>query len=729
MGKFKTQRPILMDTVDILTALTGSAASHSTVAVGDQTLGASRLFQVSNTGAIDAIVVTTAGVVSLGTDSTKLNLLGDSVGIHTLYKSSDTVNEWQRIRITGRTYASVTVGAMIAFSDNSLTQNRLEIGGGSGAAYATTIGRIWAAANTTTTAGANILTWSQYGVNVGIAPAVPISGRAFQVTTAGQTTAAYFDNTEGAILFPWDATSAATGQIRIGAASELRLSRIAGEGYVYGVSGNLSIITGTGSVISTVPTGQESIFRVNSVTTATINADGILLPLDGTAANPNIICGAGTDLEIYAGAGNTVVWAHTGLFYLSNDSGQNIVLEAGHATTGDVVITTRAGTEVGRFGANGIELNKDGAYGTSNIILGSTGMLRLYADATNTYLVADTTLNLIQNSNSDFIYKCGAGSGDHIFQTRGANEVGRFDDNGLTLAVDGATSAAANLKIGASADLLLYHTGTNSIIKNTTVGSLYLVNEAASSLIVKCDNAGGGDIFFQTRGAVNRASINANGLLLPLDGGSSTPNLAIGVGSDFTIYHDGSNTYATESTGSLIYRVPSTKSHAFRVNNVGTASIDANGIVLALDGTTGAPNLTCGIGGDLRLFHDGSNSYIETSGVGQMILIQKNGSDMTLQTNHATTGDILFKTRGSTEVARFATNTQLLQSSATGAVPTISLSQSDVSEPFMDFVGTATADALSSISTLNTSGATTDHIQVDVNGVKGWIAWSSNDPT
>ena len=69
------------------------------------------------------------------------------------------------------------------------------------------------------------------------------------------------------------------------------------------------------------------------------------------------------------------------------------------------------------------------------------------------------------------------------------------------------------------------------------------------------------------------------------------------------------------------------------------------------------------------------------------------------------------------------------QSSTTKAVPVLKLDQADVSEPFVDFIGTATADANSSISTLNTSGATTDHIQIDLNGTKAWIAVSTNAPT
>jgi len=49
--------------------------------------------------------------------------------------------------------------------------------------------------------------------------------------------------------------------------------------------------------------------------------------------------------------------------------------------------------------------------------------------------------------------------------------------------------------------------------------------------------------------------------------------------------------------------------------------------------------------------------------------------------------------------------------------------------PYFDFRGTADADATSAISTLTTSGATTHHIQVDINGTKAWIAVSTNNPS
>jgi len=57
------------------------------------------------------------------------------------------------------------------------------------------------------------------------------------------------------------------------------------------------------------------------------------------------------------------------------------------------------------------------------------------------------------------------------------------------------------------------------------------------------------------------------------------------------------------------------------------------------------------------------------------------------------------------------------------------LDQNDVDEPFIDFQGQAAADTTSPISTNTTSGATTHHIQIEINGVKAWVAASTTNPS
>jgi len=60
---------------------------------------------------------------------------------------------------------------------------------------------------------------------------------------------------------------------------------------------------------------------------------------------------------------------------------------------------------------------------------------------------------------------------------------------------------------------------------------------------------------------------------------------------------------------------------------------------------------------------------------------------------------------------------------------TVEMDRGTTELPFFDYKATTASDADSAISTLTTSGATTHHIQVDINGTKAWIAVSTNNPS
>ena len=60
---------------------------------------------------------------------------------------------------------------------------------------------------------------------------------------------------------------------------------------------------------------------------------------------------------------------------------------------------------------------------------------------------------------------------------------------------------------------------------------------------------------------------------------------------------------------------------------------------------------------------------------------------------------------------------------------TVESDKGTADEPFWNFKATADADATSAISTNTTSGATTHHVQIEINGVTAWIAVSTTDPT
>lgn len=68
------------------------------------------------------------------------------------------------------------------------------------------------------------------------------------------------------------------------------------------------------------------------------------------------------------------------------------------------------------------------------------------------------------------------------------------------------------------------------------------------------------------------------------------------------------------------------------------------------------------------------------------------------------------------------------QSSSTAAIPVVKLDQGDVSEPFIDYIGTSAASAANSLSSWTTGNSVQGHIQIDVNGTKRWLRFY-DDPT
>lgn len=69
--------------------------------------------------------------------------------------------------------------------------------------------------------------------------------------------------------------------------------------------------------------------------------------------------------------------------------------------------------------------------------------------------------------------------------------------------------------------------------------------------------------------------------------------------------------------------------------------------------------------------------------------------------------------------------TTLSQLSATGAAAVLTLSQTDISEPLMDFVGTANTvgagTGISMSTSANTAGSKVGSIQIDFNGTERYI--------
>tara|TARA_R100001480_G_scaffold130405_1_gene127872 strand:+ start:1451 stop:3052 length:1602 start_codon:yes stop_codon:yes gene_type:complete len=176
-------------------------------------------------------------------------------------------------------------------------------------------------------------------------------------------------------------------------------------------------------------------------------------------------------------------------------------------------------------------------------------------------------------------------------------------------------------RIGTGNDLKIVHDGANSNIENNT-GALFLLNrEADGDIIFKSDDGSGSAIteYFRVDGGEGRLVHTANSRYL------DNAVVMIGSSGDLQIKHDGSHSYISQGgTGNLYIQ-----------QNVNSADLmfqcdDGNGNTTTyfyLDGssathdgsvTTGLftnwpdkSNISLGTSHDLRIYHDGSNSYIQ----------------------------------------------------------------------------------------------------------------------
>ena len=155
-------------------------------------------------------------------------------------------------------------------------------------------------------------------------------------------------------------------------------------------------------------------------------------------------------------------------------------------------------------------------------------------------------------------------------------------------------------------------------------------------------------------------------------------------------------------------------------DNVSAFSVSANGATVISGSAAGTAALTM-TAGDLVVTDTDGSTIDSVDGTASVLIITAGG---------ATGAD-----SGALEVIGTAASNadsaviRATQDSLTGASFVMNLKQDDLDVGFINFEGTATADANSPISTHGTTGAVTDFIRVAINGTKAWIAVSTNDPT
>jgi hypothetical protein len=171
------------------------------------------------------------------------------------------------------------------------------------------------------------------------------------------------------------------------------------------------------------------------------------------------------------------------------------------------------------------------------------------------------------------------------------------------------------MKLGNSGDLQLFHNGTNSFIENYT-GALFLDNKTSDQDIYFKVNDGGSTLTALRIDSSDAGTALFNHDIKMVD----SAQLILGDGLDFRLQHDGSNNYITASTSDQdIY---------IRVNDGGSTitaiQIDASDAGSAIFSHDVKVNdngkLKAGDGNDFTIHHDGSHSYIDQTGTGNLYI-------------------------------------------------------------------------------------------------------------
>ena len=284
--------------------------------------------------------------------------------------------------------------------------------------------------------------------------------------------------------------------------------------------------------------GTTEYFRVDGGTTSIIASKNVEL-LD----NVELKIGTGNDLNIRHSGTESFIQNQTGNLTIQNltDNG-DIIFKSDDGSGGLAEYFRVDGGDERTIFSKGVKM-----LDTVNFIAGTGNDLKIRHNGTNS-IIENNTGNLEitnKSDDKDIIFQSDDGSGGvtEYFRLDGGNTQVQFSKN--TNYIDGIQAS-----FGASGDLKISHSGTDSAIENET-GHFYIINDANDSDIVfqAEDGSGGVTTYFTVDGSAIDVVFNKDIHL------NDNVNLLAGTGGDLRIYHNGSDSYIDDSgTGTLRIR-------------------------------------------------------------------------------------------------------------------------------------------------------------------------------
>ena len=403
----------------------------------------------------------------------------------------------------------------------------------------------------------------------------------------------------------------------------------------------------------------------NAVTGAKV-ADNLDIP-----DNNKIRFGTGNDLQIFHDGTDSYLNSRTGNLYLapttSTENGITVV------PNGEVRLyydnSKKFETQSWGIDVTGtVQCDQLTLLDNEGVKLGTGNDFQIFHDGSHTYLDNYVGNVIFRKDNNEIFLKMVEDGTVELFH----NGTKKFETTSVGVTVSGNAFFNDNYgcqfgNAAGSADLVIYHDGTNSLIKNGTGilslqgDDIRLLNNAASEAYLKASNNGAVQLFYDSSLKFETTSSGGefSGTDLILDAGT-------GSSSEFFIKKKGS--YA-ENCGIGFYQGSTTYGN----NRINFRSQDSSGnIINDISITSGArqslkfvdnAKATFGTGDDLQLYHDGSHSFIDNN-TGNLYIDVAAGNDIRLRAND----ENIIWGHGDGEVILYHNNAKKIETTSTGVL-------------------------------------------------------------
>ena len=315
------------------------------------------------------------------------------------------------------------------------------------------------------------------------------------------------------------------------------------------------------------------------------------------------------------------------------------------------------------LGGGGIQIPNDNA----KLQIGAGQDLELFHDGVDNHIDVAQTLSIrtggetsAQFDPNGSVYLFHDNSKKLETSSTGVTITGRLNmTEGIDIPDGGDNNTS--LSIGSGNDLRLYHDGSHSYIKDRGAGNLYIQSNLVNidtdhgEQMINCIKDGAVELYHNN---VKKLETTADGATISgvtvstgnIQINNDTGKIRLGASQDFELYHDGTNSRITNSTGALSIQADDININN-AVNNEQLASLTANGSVelfydhskkfetyshgiranqnIDIDGSlylddadtsNGTGILYLGNSQDLQIYHDGTNSYVSEVGTGNLKL-------------------------------------------------------------------------------------------------------------